>query len=128
MLETIWVIQDIRWVFHYPKVPETLSSRQAIMKLCPQGEGHATRQEGFMFKEDISVIRLTNRETEVLYLVSCGLSAKEAAIELDISPCTVERHVENVRLKTRTRNRAHMIAHVIREGLLNQDPQPSYAP
>ncbi|VXC98822.1 response regulator transcription factor [Sphingomonas sp. AX6] len=67
------------------------------------------------------LIRLTNRESEVLYLVSLGLSAKEAAIELDISPCTVERHVENVRLKTRTRNRAHMIAHVIREGLLNQD-------
>lgn len=68
-----------------------------------------------------NLIQLTNRESEVLYLVSLGLSAKEAAIELDISPCTVERHVENVRLKTRTRNRAHMIAHVIREGLLKPD-------
>lgn len=71
-----------------------------------------------------NLIQLTNRESEVLYLVSLGLSAKEAAIELDISPCTVERHVENVRLKTRTRNRAHMIAHVIREGLLNPDRHP----
>ena len=70
------------------------------------------------------MIHLTHREAEVLKLVSLGLSAKEAAIELDISPCTVERHVENVRLKTRTRNRAHMIAHVIREGLLNAEPQP----
>lgn len=69
------------------------------------------------------MIHLTNREAEVLKLVSLGLSAKEAAIELEISPCTVERHVENVRLKTRTRNRAHMIAHVIREGLLSGDPQ-----
>ncbi len=71
-----------------------------------------------------TLIQLTNRESEVLYLVSLGLSAKEAAIELDISPCTVERHVENVRLKTRTRNRAHMIAHVIREGLLKPDLHP----
>lgn len=63
-------------------------------------------------------VQLTNRETEVLHLVSLGLSAKEAAIELEIAPCTVERHIENVRLKTRTRNRAHLIAHVIREGLL----------
>ncbi|MET0588170.1 MAG: helix-turn-helix transcriptional regulator [Novosphingobium sp.] len=64
------------------------------------------------------LIQLTDREYEVLRLVALGLSAKEAALELEIAPCTVERHVENVRLKTRTRNRAHMIAHVIREGLL----------
>ncbi len=64
-------------------------------------------------------VQLTDREHEVLELVALGLSAKEAALELDIAPCTVERHVENVRLKTRTRNRAHMIAHVIREGLLS---------
>ncbi|WP_336974136.1 helix-turn-helix transcriptional regulator [Sphingobium aromaticiconvertens] len=62
--------------------------------------------------------RLTVRETEVINLVALGLSAKEAAIELAIAPCTVERHIENVRLKTRTRNRAHMIAHVIQTGLL----------
>lgn len=77
-----------------------------------------------MPRNEYEVIHLTNREAEVLKLVSLGLSAKEAAIELDISPCTVERHVENVRLKTRTRNRAHMIAHVIREGLLSPDPRP----
>ena len=64
------------------------------------------------------LVQLTDREFEVLRLVAIGLSAKEAALELDIAPCTVERHVENVRLKTRTRNRAHMIAHVIREGML----------
>ncbi|WP_336969902.1 helix-turn-helix transcriptional regulator [Sphingobium aromaticiconvertens] len=63
-------------------------------------------------------IKLTGREHEVLGLVALGLSAKEAAIELAIAPCTVERHIENVRLKTRTRNRAHMIAHVIQQGLL----------
>jgi LuxR family transcriptional regulator of spore coat protein len=68
------------------------------------------------YQDDL--IQLTDREYEVLQLVAIGLSAKEAALELDIAPCTVERHVENVRLKTRTRNRAHMIAHVIREGLL----------
>jgi LuxR family transcriptional regulator, transcriptional regulator of spore coat protein len=63
-------------------------------------------------------VQLTVRERDVLHLVAQGRSAKETAIELSIAPCTVERHVENVRLKTRTRNRAHMIAHVIRTGLL----------
>lgn len=62
---------------------------------------------------------LTDREREIVELVSLGLSAKEAALELGIAPCTVERHVENVRLKTRTRNRVHMVAHLIRSGLLD---------
>lgn len=59
---------------------------------------------------------LTVREEEVLNLIARGRSAKEAALELGIAPCTVERHIENIRLKTRTRNRAHMIAVVIRDG------------
>ncbi len=71
------------------------------------------------------LIQLTGREQEVLSLVALGLSAKEAALELAIAPCTVERHIENVRLKTRTRNRAHMIAHVIQQGLLRADPGSS---
>ncbi|WP_022681752.1 response regulator transcription factor [Sphingobium bisphenolivorans] len=65
-----------------------------------------------------NAIELTHRETEVLQLVAYGLSAKKVARELDIATCTVERHIENVRLKTRTRNRAHMIAYVIRTGML----------
>lgn len=67
------------------------------------------------------LIQLTSRERQVLQLVALGCSAKEAALELAIAPCTVERHIENVRLKTRTRNRTHMIAHVIQTGLLGND-------
>lgn len=77
-----------------------------------------------MSRQILELTRLTTREIQVLRLVACGMSAKEAAIELTIAPCTVERHVENVRRKTRTRNRAHMIAYVIQEGLL---PNPSAA-
>lgn len=61
---------------------------------------------------------LTSREIDVLRLVAAGFSAKEIAIELEISPCTVVRHVENVRLKTRTRNRTHMVAYLLNKGLL----------
>ncbi|MGN6124425.1 MAG: response regulator transcription factor [Sphingomonas oligoaromativorans] len=61
---------------------------------------------------------LTSRELAVVHLVARGLSAVEVAKELQIARCTVERHVENVRLKTRTRNRVHMIAYVIKQGML----------
>lgn len=57
-------------------------------------------------------LHLTPRECEIINLVAEGRSAKEVAKILFIAPCTVERHVENVRLKTRTRNRVHMIAYL----------------
>jgi len=63
-------------------------------------------------------LELTPREVEVIRHVAAGMSAKEIAILLSIAPSTVERHVENVRLKTRTRNRAHMVAYLLRVGLL----------
>lgn len=61
---------------------------------------------------------LTSREVEVLKLVAVGLSAKQVAQQLSIAPRTVERHIDHVRLKTRTRNRTHMVAHAIRAGLI----------
>ncbi|AXB78971.1 response regulator transcription factor [Novosphingobium sp. P6W] len=72
----------------------------------------------------IESLRLTSREAEVVTLVARGLSAKEVALALAIAPCTVERHVENVRLKTQTRNRVHMIAHVLQNGMLSSEAPP----
>lgn len=66
-------------------------------------------------------LALTSREREIVGLVTFGFSAKEVAIKLSIAPCTVERHVENVRLKTRTRNRPHMVAYVIFNGLVGDN-------
>ena len=61
---------------------------------------------------------LTAREQQVLELVAHGLSAKEVAQEIEIAPRTVERHIENVRLKTRARNRTHMVTLALEAGIL----------
>lgn len=61
---------------------------------------------------------LTTREIEVLRLIASGLSAKQVALRLAIAPRTVEHHIDHARLKTQTRNRVHMIAHAIHEGLI----------
>lgn len=61
---------------------------------------------------------LTEREYEIVNLIARGLSAKQIARALGIAPCTIQHHVANVRMKTGTRNRAHMVAHVLRSGLL----------
>ncbi len=62
---------------------------------------------------------LTAREQQVLEFIAGGLSAKEVAQAIDIAPRTVERHIENVRLKIRARNRTHMVTLAMELGLLN---------
>ena len=62
--------------------------------------------------------QLSLREIDVLRLISDGLSAKQVAKTLSIAPRTVEHHIDRARLKTRTRNRVHLIAHVVHRGLL----------
>lgn len=62
---------------------------------------------------------LTLREHEILEFIAQGLSTKEVAQHIDIAPRTVDRHVENVRLKLRAKNRTHMVACAVMEGLLN---------
>jgi DNA-binding transcriptional regulator YdaS (Cro superfamily) len=61
----------------------------------------------------------------VLELVANGYSAKEVAGRIGIAPRTVERHIENVRLKMRARNRAHMVTQAILGGILKIGPAPS---
>lgn len=67
---------------------------------------------------------LTVRESEILEYVAQGLSTKEIALLVGIAPRTVDRHVENVRLKLRAKNRTHMIACAVMEGLLDVDRSP----
>jgi DNA-binding CsgD family transcriptional regulator len=64
---------------------------------------------------------LTNRENEILEYVAIGDSAKEAAIRMQIAPRTVERHIENIRLKMHAKNRAHMVMCAVFQGLLKVD-------
>lgn len=67
---------------------------------------------------DMSIDWLTKREIEILCAIALGLSAKEVAKQLTIAPRTVERHIDHIRLKTRTRNRSHMVAFAIANGLV----------
>lgn len=63
---------------------------------------------------------LTPREKEVLGLVVEGFSAKKIAIELGIAHRTVECHIEHLRMKMNSRNRAQMAAEAVRSGIVPQ--------
>ena len=69
-------------------------------------------------RRDDTAEQLSGREREVLSLVADGLSDKEIAERLVLSPHTVHRHVANVRTKLRQPSRAAAAAHAARKGLI----------
>lgn len=61
---------------------------------------------------------LSRRETDVLRLVATGLSEREVARQLFISPHTAHRHLSNIRLKLNVSTQAAAVAHAARTGLI----------
>jgi DNA-binding NarL/FixJ family response regulator len=55
-------------------------------------------------------LELTTREADVLDLLAEGLTNKEIAARLYLSPRTVEKHVERILSKTRQANRTALAA------------------
>ncbi|WP_297094041.1 response regulator transcription factor [uncultured Draconibacterium sp.] len=61
---------------------------------------------------------LTERETEVLLLICNGLTNQEIAEKLVLSKRTVDKHRENLLLKTQSKNTASLVIYAIKSGLL----------
>ncbi len=61
---------------------------------------------------------LTEREKEVLKAFSEGLSFKEIADKLSISPRTVESHKTNILQKLELKNIVEMVKYAIKEGIV----------
>jgi DNA-binding NarL/FixJ family response regulator len=66
--------------------------------------------------------RLTDRELEVLKLVTAGQRNREIATELGISENTVKFHLKNIVEKLHAQNRAELAARAVREGLVPDPP------
>lgn len=64
-----------------------------------------------------SVPRLSGRETEVLKLVATGLTARQIATKLTLSPRTVENHIQNTLRKLHLHNRVELVRFAISQGL-----------
>jgi DNA-binding NarL/FixJ family response regulator len=61
---------------------------------------------------------LTARETQVVQLIAQARTTNQIALELAISPRTVERHRENVLAKLGMRDRVELTRYAIRWGLI----------
>lgn len=64
-----------------------------------------------------SEVHLTERESDVLRLVVEGLTARQVATRLGLSPRTVENHVQSLLRKLPVTNRAALVRYAIEHGL-----------
>lgn len=62
---------------------------------------------------------LTERETEILYLICKGMSNQEIALMLNLSKRTVDKHRENLLLKTDSKNTAGLVMFAIKNGVIS---------
>jgi DNA-binding NarL/FixJ family response regulator len=69
----------------------------------------AERMINFMSENTISENILSNKETEVLVLISEGLTTKEIAAKLFVSTRTIETHRANILKKLEVKNTAELI-------------------
>ena len=58
----------------------------------------------------LPVHNLTTRELDVIRLVAEGLSNKEIAVRLDLSPLTIKSHLGRIARKLGVGDRAHIVA------------------
>jgi pimeloyl-ACP methyl ester carboxylesterase/DNA-binding CsgD family transcriptional regulator len=97
---------------HFPWVGDADAVVRAVRAvLRVQGESEPPAGEP-------AAILLSRREREVLQLVANGLSDREIAEQLILSPHTVHRHVANIRHKLGRGSRTAAVAEAARLGLL----------
>jgi DNA-binding NarL/FixJ family response regulator len=63
---------------------------------------------------------LTAKETEVLRLLAKGLSNKEIAHQLHVSPRTVQAHLASIFSKLGVASRTEAVVRALKEGILSQ--------
>ncbi len=97
---------------HLPWVGDRMPVARALGSFLSAREG-ASRAA-----DPAAAILLSRREREVLALIAFGLSDREIAERIVVSPHTVHRHVANIRRKLGSNSRAAAVAEAARVGLL----------
>ncbi|MGH2732387.1 MAG: LuxR C-terminal-related transcriptional regulator [Actinomycetota bacterium] len=91
--------------------------------LPPDLLGRLFAQLGHLHREVLSprgfhISGLTEREVEVLRMVSDGASTTEIASKLCYSERTIKNVIQDVIMRFQLRNRSHAVAYALRQGLI----------
>lgn len=94
--------------------------------LCPDATEAVLLAAGQPSRRTVprSVAGLTPREIEVLRLIAAGMTAKEAAQKLDISPKTADHHIQAIYGKIGVTTRAAAALFAVEHGLLRAGEPP----
>lgn len=72
----------------------------------------------FLSKDKLTTVKLTQREKQVLELISQGLSNIQIAKKLYLSPKTIEKYVSKLLSKTQSRNRTELVSFAFKHQLV----------
>ena len=64
-------------------------------------------------------IKISEREIQILDLISCGLTRNEIASKVHLSANTVSSHVKSLYKKLNVHNNTHLVMKGFQTGLLN---------
>jgi DNA-binding NarL/FixJ family response regulator len=64
-------------------------------------------------------IKISDREKEILELICKGMTNKDIAEKLFLSPRTIDNHRANMLAKTKTKNSAELIAFAVKNGIID---------
>jgi DNA-binding NarL/FixJ family response regulator len=89
------------------------TSRLQVMPTSPENTDLSKSEE------TVATVVLTDREKEVLLLLSAGLSNVQIGNQLHLSSRTVEKHVSSLLRKTETNNRAELVRFAMEHHLVS---------
>jgi len=100
-------------------LPLDASAEELLAAIHALSQGLIVGERSLLFaaeEETLASSPLTNRETEVLNLLSKGLANKQIAIALSISEHTVKFHVSSIYTKLNVTNRTEAVHEGLRGG------------
>jgi NarL family two-component system response regulator LiaR len=110
------LLEAIRQVHRGEPSLEPAIARKVLQELSNPGQGKPTAEP------------LTQRELEVLRLISQGLSNKEIAAKIFVAEWTVRTHVSNILSKLHLASRTQAALYALRSGLASLDDVPARRP
>ena len=91
---------------------------QQVLDAAQRLQEHGSPYSVFLSPAKFSTQDLTNREREVLSLLAQGLSTRDIAQSLSISPSTARNHIQNILQKLNVHSRLEAVAYAFEHGLV----------
>lgn len=91
---------------------------QFIIGICVSDQTRS-QQLNYIVKDRIDDFQLTTRETQVIFYLIRGNTAKEIARKINLSFRTVEKHIDRIKKKMNVNTRSQLIEKALSLGLLS---------